>query len=113
MQSREQRIAWWQEARFGMFIHWGLYSIDGLDAWKMHNMGIPAEEYARRYEPRFHPESFDAASLVDVAKSAGCKYVVMGTRHHEGYFLWNTKTTKYSSVSMTPKRDFIAEYVSL
>lgn len=112
MESREERIQWWQQARFGMFIHWGLYTIDGLDCWKMHDMGIPTEEYIRNYEPRFNPKKFDASALVNVAKTAGCKYVVMGTRHHEGYCLWNTKTTKFSSVSMTSKRDFIAEYVN-
>lgn len=109
--SRIQAIKDFQEARFGMFIHWGLYTIDGLDCWKMHDMGIPVEEYIAKYEHRFNPTKFDARALVRVAKNAGCKYIVMGTRHHEGYCLWNTKTTRFSSVSMTPKRDFIAEYV--
>ena len=111
MESTEDRIRWWREARFGMFIHWGLYSIAGLDCWNMHDSGIPAEEYARTLEPRFNPNKFDARALVGLAKSTGCKYVVMGARHHEGYCLWDTKTTRFSSVSMTPKRDFIAEYV--
>ena len=111
MADNKTRIEWWQEARFGMFIHWGLYTIDGLDCWKMHNMGIPTEEYIRTYEHRFNPDKFDAEALADLAVRAGCKYVVMGSRHHEGYCLWNTKTTKFSSVAMTPKRDFIGEYV--
>ena len=106
-----KRIQWWQQARLGMFIHWGLYTIDGLDCWKMHDMGIPTKEYAYRFGRRFNPKKFDAKALVRVARDAGCKYVVMGTRHHEGYCLWNTKTTKFSSVCMRPKRDFIAEYV--
>ena len=105
------RMKWWRDARFGMFVHWGLYSIDGLDCWKMHDMGIPAREYMERFEPRFKPAKFDAHALAAVAKSAGCKYVVMGSRHHEGYCLWNTKTTRFSAAHMTPKRDFIAEYV--
>ena len=109
--AKARRLKAWQEARFGMFIHWGLYSTDGLDCWKMHDMGIPADEYCRRFEPRFRPTKFDARAFARVAKSAGCKYVVMGSRHHEGYCLWNTKTTRFSSVHMTPKRDFIAEYV--
>jgi alpha-L-fucosidase len=108
---KARRLKAWEEARFGMFIHWGLYSTDGLDCWKMHDMGIPAAEYRRRFEPRFRPTRFDARAFARVAKSAGCKYVVMGSRHHEGYCLWNTKTTRFSSVHMTPKRDFIAEYV--
>lgn len=111
MDTPESRIRWWQDARFGMFIHWGLYTIDGFDCWKMHNMGIPVEEYVKAYEPRFRPDKFDARALARLARSAGCKYVVMGTRHHEGYCLWDTRTTPFSSVSMTPKRDFIREYV--
>jgi alpha-L-fucosidase len=74
-------------------------------------MGIPAREYLGRFEARFRPTRFDAHAFVAVAKSAGCKYVVMGSRHHEGYCLWDTKTTRFSSARMTPKRDFIAEYV--
>jgi alpha-L-fucosidase len=108
--SGSDRIDWWIDARFGMFIHWGLYTIDGLDCWKMADMGIPVDEYVDRYEKRFNPLEFDAGCLAEAARDAGCKYVVMGTRHHEGYCLWNTKTTDFSSVSMTPKRDFIAEY---
>jgi alpha-L-fucosidase len=111
MKAPANRLAWWQDARFGMFVHWGLYTIDGLDCWKMHDMGIPTEEYRSRYEHRFNPKRFDADKLVGTAKAAGCRYVVMGSRHHEGYCLWNTKTTPFSSVSMTPKRDFIGEYV--
>ena len=110
-QSDAQRMKWWGDARFGMFIHWGLYSVGGLDCWKMYDMGIPLPEYIARFERRFKPAKFDATAFARVAKNAGCKYVVMGTRHHEGYCLWNTNTTRYSSVSMTPKRDFIAEYI--
>ena len=95
-----------------MFIHWGLYTVGGLDCWMIHDMGIPTEEYIARYEPEFTGRNFDAMSLMALAKRAGCKYVVMGTRHHEGYCLWNTNTTAFSSAKMTPKRDFIAEYVN-
>jgi len=101
----------WQRDRFGMFIHWGAYSVGGLDCWKMHDLGIPVHEYVRRFARRFHPRKFDARALVRTAKSAGCRYIVMGSRHHEGYCLWNTATTRYASVHMAPKRDFIGEYV--
>ncbi len=106
-----ERTRWWEESRFGMFIHWGLYTIDGLDCWKMYDMGIPVEEYVARYERRFRPKKLYADGLAAVAKNAGCKYVVMGTRHHEGYCLWNTKTTRFAAPQMTPGRDLIAEYV--
>ena len=111
MHTPEYRSQWWQQARFGMFVHWGLYTIDGLDCWKMHDMGIPVSEYADDLEPRFTAERFDAQDLVQLAMTAGCKYVVMGTRHHEGYCLWDTRSTRFSSIKMTPKRDLIAEYV--
>ena len=108
---QRRRIAWWQKARFGMFVHWGLYTAGGLDCWKMHNMGIPTREYIDALEGRFTGKNFDARALVGLAKESGCRYVVMGARHHEGYCLWDTDTTKFSSARMTPKRDFIAEYV--
>ena len=111
MKSAQERIRWWQDGRFGMFVHWGLYTIDGLDCWKMHDMGIPAAEYLEQFEPRFNPENFDASRLAAVAVAAGCRYVVMGSRHHEGYCLWDTDTTSFKSTAMTPKRDFMAEYV--
>ena len=95
-----------------MFIHWGLYTVDGLDCWKMYDMGIPVREYAEKFGKRFNPEKFNAQSLVETAHGAGCRYMVMGSRHHEGYCLWDTKTTRYSSVAMKPKRDFIKEYTT-
>ncbi|MBN2212187.1 MAG: alpha-L-fucosidase [Sedimentisphaerales bacterium] len=107
----DKTLARWRQARFGMFIHWGLYSAGNLDCWKMNDMGIPVDEYARELEPKFRGKNFDAATVVKLAKNAGCKYIVMGTRHHEGYCLWDTATTTFSSVHGTPRRDFIAEYV--
>lgn len=104
------RLQWWQDCRFGMFIHWGLYSIDGLDCWKMHDMGIPAEEFVSSLEPRFTGDGFDATAIAELAKAAGCKYAVMGTRHHDGFCLWDTRTTSFSSAKMTARRDFIAEF---
>ncbi|MAG13699.1 MAG: alpha-L-fucosidase [Spirochaetales bacterium] len=106
-----KEIEWWQEARFGMFIHWGLYSVGDLDCWIMHDLGYPVEEYIHDLEPRFSAEGFDAKRIAEVAKKAGCRYAVMGSRHHEGYCLWNTKTTGFSSMVMTPGRDLIGEYV--
>ena len=58
--TRSSRLDWWQEARFGMFVHWGLYTVDGLDCWKMHDMGTPVSEYVEALEPRFTGDGFDA-----------------------------------------------------
>jgi len=109
--AEAKRIRWWQEARFGMFIHWGIYTATDLDCWTMHGMGIPTAEYIDRFEPKFTGRNFDADALMRRAKDTGFKYVVMGARHHEGYSLWDTDTTSFSSAKMTPKRDFIGEYV--
>ncbi len=110
--AQANRLKWWQEARFGMFIHWGVYTATDIDCWTMYNYGIPAAEYAAKYEPKFTGRKFDADALMATAKQAGFKYVVMGSKHHEGYCLWNTATTNFNSVKMTPKRDFIAEYTT-
>lgn len=107
----EKRIRWWLRARFGMFIHWGLYSGGEMDCWMMHDMGVPPREYAERLLPRFTASRFDPDAWMRVAKSAGCKYVVMGARHHEGYCLWDTATTPFNAVATTPGRDLVALYV--
>lgn len=108
---KEQRIKWWQDARFGMFIHWGLYSVDGLDCWKMYDMGTPIDEYIHKLAPRFTAKKYNANKFAELAKSAGCKYVILTAKHHEGFCLWDTETTKLSSMHMTPQRDIVAEYV--
>jgi alpha-L-fucosidase len=94
-----------------MFIHWGLYSGGELDCWMMHDMGVPPDEYAARLLPRFTASRYNPDSWMRMAKSAGCKYVILGTRHHEGYCLWNTATTKFNAVATTPGRDLIAPFV--
>ncbi len=109
--SQQEKLKWFKQARFGMFIHWGLYTGTDLDCWMMYDMGMPASEYIEKYEPKFTGSKFDADETMRLAKQAGCKYVVMGSRHHEGYCLWDTDTTDFSSAKKTPKRDFIAEYV--
>ncbi len=74
----KKTLARWQQGRFGMFIHWGLYSAGNLDCWKINDMGIPAGEYAKELEPKFTGKKFNAAAVVKLAKDAGCKYIVMG-----------------------------------
>ncbi len=108
---RAESLKSWQQARFGMFVHWGLFSAGDLGTWMMSDMAVPVDEYARKYVPGFTGENFDAEEIVELAKNAGCKYVVMVTRHHEGYCLWDTETTDFSSVKQIPGRDFIGEYV--
>ncbi len=110
VQSYEERMKWFHEARFGMFIHWGLYAILGRGEWVMHNERIPAEEYARLAK-RFKPSKFDADAWMSLAKEAGAKYVVLTTRHHDGFCLFDSYVSDFTSVRTAAKRDFVAEYV--
>jgi alpha-L-fucosidase len=116
---RDERMAWWREAKFGMFIHWGLYSVPagyyhgkpvpGAGEWIMHNAKIPIAEYAA-FAPQFDPTKFDADAWVKTAKAAGMKYIVITAKHHEGFAMFHTKVDGYNIYDATPfKRDPIAE----
>jgi alpha-L-fucosidase len=108
--SRVRRMAWWREARFGMFVHWGLYSQLGRHEWVMNRERIPAAEYeklAATWKPKDRPMREWARLAVD----AGMKYMVMTTKHHEGFCLWDTRQTGYNAVKHGPGRDLVREYV--
>ncbi len=108
--DHERRITWWHDAKFGMFIHWGTYSVYGRHEWALENEAIPAAEYeqlARQFKPK--PDA--AAGFAKLAKRAGQKYVVMTTKHHEGFCLFDTKTTDYCAPKQGPGRDLVREYV--
>ncbi|HEU5403172.1 MAG TPA: alpha-L-fucosidase [Terriglobales bacterium] len=108
--DRERRMKWWHEARFGMFIHWGLYSVLGRHEWVMENEGIPVSEYAPLAK-RFNPKPHAARACAKLAKQTGQKYMVMTTKHHEGFCNFNTKLTDYCAPKQGPGRDLVAEYV--
>jgi len=117
---REQRISWWREAKFGMMITWGLYSIpagvwknrvhpDNYAEWIMFDEKIPANEYARLAE-NFNPVRFDAKSWVTMAKIAGMKYIVFMAKHHDGFSMFKSDLTDFDIVDATPfKRDVTGE----
>ena len=105
------RTAWFREAKFGMFIHWGLYAVpagvwkgkdvDGIGEWIMHNAKIPVPEY----EPlakQFNPVKFDADEWARVARDAGMKYMVITSKHHDGFCMFKTRLTDYNIVDATP-----------
>src|SRR5215475_2894366 len=92
--DRARRMQWWHQARFGMFIHWGLYSVLGRHEWVMENEGIPVSEYAPLAK-QFKPKPFPAREWAKLAKQAGQKYMVMTTKHHEGFCNFDTKLTDY------------------
>ena len=110
MKNYEERVKWFNEARFGMFIHWGLYSILGRGEWVMYRERIPKEEY-RKLADRFNPSNFNAKEWVNLAERAGMKYMVLTTRHHDGFRLFNSNVSDFTSVKTASKRDFVAEFV--
>lgn len=115
--SDEERIEWWSEARFGMFIHWGLYAQDGCfwngqDGKSEHMMlklEIPVAEY-EKIATEFNPVKFDADEWVKNAKDAGMKYLVLTSKHHDGFAMYDSPSSNYNIVKQTPwKRDPVKE----
>jgi alpha-L-fucosidase len=115
------RMAWWKEARFGLFIHWGLYAIPAgtyndeqiprLGEWIMNNAPIPVDKY-EELAPKFNPTAFDADAWVTLAKKAGMKYIIITSKHHDGFCLWDSKVTDWDVIDRTPfKRDILRELV--
>jgi alpha-L-fucosidase len=108
--TRETRMKWGHEARFGMFIHWGLYSTLGRHEWAMEEEGIPVAEYEQQAK-LFKPKPNAARDWAKLAKIAGQKYMVMTTKHHEGFCNFDTKLTNYCAPKQGPGRDLVREYV--
>ncbi len=109
-ETRPERIRWWQDARFGMFIHWGLYAQLGRHEWVMNRERIPVEVYEKLADS-WQPKERPAKEWARLAKQAGMKYMVMTTKHHEGFCLWDTQQTDYNAVKRGPGRDLVREYV--
>jgi alpha-L-fucosidase len=109
--QRDARMAWWREARFGMFIHFGLYAIPGRGEWVQWNEQIPVEEYAKLAN-QFNPTNCNPNAWAEIAKAAGMKYMVLTTRHHDGFCLFDDKGNDFTSVKTAAHRDFVAEYVA-
>ncbi len=107
----DEQIGWWQDLKFGLFIHWGLYSEAGRGEWLMFNEQIPAAEYAKLAE-QFNPQKFDAPEWARIAKDAGMQYSVMVARHHDGFALWDSPSSHlgFTSLHSAAKRDFVKEY---
>jgi len=108
--KNQERLKWFKDGRFGMFIHWGVYSVIGRGEWVKYQEKMPDEEYIS-YARHFKTQNYNPEEWVKLAKEAGMKYLVLTTKHHDGYCLFNTKTTDFSSVKIGPRRDLVAEYV--
>lgn len=107
---------WFKDAKFGIFVHWGLYALHGTNtkgpyvSWAMENEGIPASEY-EPYADRFQPKHFDANAWMKLVREAGAKYLTFTSKHHEGFCMFNSALTDYDSVDRAAKRDFVGELV--
>ena len=110
-QENTNKMEWWREAKFGMFIHWGVYSVPagyyqgkpvkGIGEWIMNRGKIPMSEY-QKYSKEFNPTSFNADEWVKIAKDAGMKYIVITAKHHDGFAMWPTKVNKWNIYDATP-----------
>lgn len=92
---------WFQDAKFGLFIHWGVYSVLGDGEWVMNNQKISAQTY-EKLPSFFNPTAFDATKWVQMAKQAGMKYITITSKHHDGFAMWHSKVSKYNIVDATP-----------
>jgi len=115
----EARMEWWQDARFGMFIHWGIYTVPAgfyngeaqtnSAEWIMNKGKIPVAEY-EKFADEFNPTKFNADEFVALAKQAGMKYMIITAKHHDGFSMFDSKATDYNIVDATPfKRDILKE----
>lgn len=110
-EQRDARMAWWREAKFGMFIHWGVYSvpagfyqgkpIPGIGEWIMNKGKIPMTNY-QAFAKDFNPVKYDAEAWVKAAKDAGMKYIVITSKHHDGFAMFDTKANQWDIVDATP-----------
>jgi alpha-L-fucosidase len=101
---------WFPEARFGLFVHWGPYSAYGRGEQALFREHLDQQEYGEN-ACRWNPGRCDPARWAEVAKGAGMRYAVLTTRHHDGYCLWDSRVTDYTSAAQAPRRDFVREYV--
>lgn len=108
--TRDERMRWWTDARFGMFVHYSPFAVSGKNEWYMALEGFSPEEYEREVTVKFHPSKGCAYEWAKLASEAGCKYMVLTTRHHEGYSLWDSEVNPYNTVKFGGDHDVVAEF---
>jgi alpha-L-fucosidase len=108
--QKQQRMKWWTDGRFGMFIHWGLYAGAARHEWVKNKEALSNEQYQKYFE-QFNPDMFEPQKWAKQAKAAGMKYAVLTSKHHEGFCLFDSKFTDYKATNTQAKRDLIKEYV--
>ncbi len=111
-QSRPERLAWFQDARLGIFIHWGIYAVDGIDeSWSFFNKYVSYDDYMKQLDG-FTAERYEPSDWARLIKDSGARYTVLTAKHHDGVALWDTDVSDLSVVQKTPaKRDLIAPFV--
>ena len=109
-EAYDRRMEWYRDARFGMFIHWGLYAIPARGEWVRSTEQIPKEDYMKYFE-EFNPVDFEPRKWAKAAKEAGMKYVVLTAKHHDGFCLFDSQYTNFKSTNTKCGRDLVAEYV--
>ena len=119
-EQHASKMQWWNKARFGMFVHWGVYSVTGgaykgkmpsnSAEWMMNKARIPISEYKTENVDKFNPTEFDAKAFVRLAKETGMRYLVITAKHHDGFSMFHSKCSPYNVVDATPfKRDIMME----
>ena len=108
--QKKERMAWWTDARFGMFIHWGLYALPARHEWVKNYEHMTNEEY-QKYFDNFNPDLFDPHAWARMAKEAGMKYAVITSKHHEGFCLFDSKYTDYKATNTPYGKDIIRQWV--
>lgn len=108
--AKEKRMEWWTNDRFGMFIHWGLYALPARHEWIQLYEKITPENY-KKYFNNFNPDLYDPVQWAKEAKAAGMKYVVLTTKHHEGFCLWDSKFTDYKVTNTPYGKDLLKDFV--
>ena len=109
-EAYNKRMEWYRNARFGMFIHWGLYSIPARGEWVRSTERMPETEYMRYFE-EFDPKNYDPRAWAKAAKAAGMQYVVLTAKHHDGFCLFDSAYTDFKATNTKCKRDLVAEFV--
>lgn len=109
-EQKAERMRWWTDARFGMFIHWGLYALPARHEWVKFHESIPDEDYIK-YFKHFNPDLYNPREWAKQAKAAGMKYVVITSKHHEGFCLWDSKYTDYKATNTPIGKDLLKEFV--
>ena len=105
-------MKWWSDAKFGMFIHWGVYAVPATGEWSMMWGKIPVDKYDK-FADEFNPKHYDPAAWVKAARNAGMRYMVLTARHHDGYAMWDSPSSygDFCSTKRAAKRDFVADYM--